>query len=124
MRLLPTFSMVVPLAAALALLAACNATDKDGQQAAANPSAASAPAPVVDDADITMRYSCDADTSVVILRGERARASLPDGNTVDMGKVSGSTPPVFSGAGLYFAIGDSQAHLSQEDGSELACQPQ
>lgn len=115
---------VLPIIPLALLLAGCNRNDA-GRTPEANP-AASTPAPAAesDDAAITMRYACDGDTKVEIL-GNSARAVLPDGGVVNLAKVAGSTPPTFSGGSLYFAIGSSDAHLSQADGTnELACEAQ
>lgn len=117
----------VPLAAVL-LLGGCNRNDAGdtGSVADATPPAASAPAPASsDDAGITMRYACDGNTTVAIMGSDKARVDLPDGPDVNLSKVAGSAPPVFTGADLYFAIGDNGAHLSQGDETnELTCQPQ
>lgn len=92
-----------------------------GKTAAPATNPASSPAP----ADVATRYACDPDTVVDVLEGgQAARATLPDGTRVDLGKVEGSDPPVYRGLNLFFTIGDGQAHLSQESGRELACRPQ
>jgi hypothetical protein len=122
MRIFP----LLPLAALL-LLAGCNhdaATDTAATTA--TPPAATAPAPAAsDEAGVTMRYACDGNTTVAILGSDRARVDMPSGPDVNLSKVAGSAPPVFTGANLYFAIGDSGAHLSQGDRTnELDCQPQ
>lgn len=111
---------------ALLLLAGCN---RDAAESAAP--AADTPAPAADaahardTADALMRYACDGDTEVAILEGERARVFLPEGRNVTLSKVAGSHPPVFTGADLYFAIGDNGAYLTQGDRTnELTCRPQ
>ena len=118
---------------ALLLLAGCNrdtADTADSTVDATTPAVdAAAPGPasaaVEDDAGITMRYTCEGNTSVAIMGSDKARVDLPDGPDVNLSKVAGSAPPVFTGANLYFAIGDNGAHLSQGDQTnELACQPQ
>ena len=115
---------VLPLIPVAVLLAGgCNRNDA-ARTPEAKPAATSTPASPSDRSDpaVTMRYACQGETKVEIL-GERARALLPDGSVVDMTKVAGSLPPTFAGGSLYFAIGSSDAHLSQEDGTnELACQ--
>jgi hypothetical protein len=119
-------SAFLPLAAVL-LLGGCNRDAADDTAADATPPATVTPAPAPasnDDSGITMRYACDGNTSVAIM-GDTARVDLPDGPDVTLSKVAGSAPPVFTGADVYFAIGDSGAHLSQGDESnELTCQPQ
>jgi hypothetical protein len=41
-----------------------------------------------------------------------------------MRRIAGSEPPTFTGGSLYFAIGETAAHLSQGDETnELACSP-
>jgi hypothetical protein len=120
-------SPFLPLAALL-LLAGCNRdAASDAPTTAAAPAAAPAPAAPAagDDAGVTMRYACDGNTTVAILGSDSARVDLPDGPDVTLSKVAGSAPPVFTGADLYFAIGDSGAHLSQGDRTnELGCQAQ
>ena len=119
-------SAFLPLAAVL-LLGGCNRDAADDTAADATPPADVTPAPTPagnEDGGITMRYACDGNTSVAIM-GDTARVDLPDGPDVTLSKVAGSAPPVFTGADVYFAIGDSGAHLSQGDESnELTCQPQ
>ena len=116
---------VLPIIPVALLLAGCNRTDT-GRAPEATPAAASTPAPAAESNDpaVTMRYACDGDTKVEIL-GDSARAVLPDSRVVKLTKVAGSMPPTFAGGSLYFAIGSSDAHLSQEDGgNELACRAQ
>ncbi|MCJ0825749.1 hypothetical protein MQC88_07240 [Luteimonas sp. 50] len=121
-------SVFLPLAGAL-LLGACN-RDTGADAGSATPAdttpPASATAPAgTDDKDVTMRYACDGNTSVAILGSDTARVDLPDGPDVTLSKVAGSAPPVFTGGELYFAIGDSGAHLSRGDETnELTCRPQ
>lgn len=123
-----TVLSILPFAALL--LAGCGNADNApaaaeqapaGETAAAVANPAAAPVP----ADVATRYACDPDTVVDVLQGEQAaRATLPDGTRVDLGKVEGSEPPVYRGLNLFFTIGDREAHLSQESGRELACRPQ
>lgn len=118
---------VLPILPAALLLAGCNRNDAGRTpEATPTPAAASTPAPAAESNDpaVTMRYACEGDTGVEIL-GDSARAMLPDGRVISLAKVAGSMPPTFAGGSLYFAIGSSDAHLSQEDGTnELACQAQ
>jgi hypothetical protein len=122
-------SVFVPLAAVL-LLGGCNRNDAGDTAGAAAPAdttpPATTPASVAsDDAGVTMRYACDGNTTVAIMGSDTARVDLPDKPDVTLSKVAGSAPPVFTGADLYFAIGDSGAHLSQGDRTnELGCQAQ
>lgn len=88
---------------------------------AARPAPAPAPPP---GPDVEQRYACDAGPVVDLLREGRAVARLPDGTQVDMARVADSVPPTYTGANLYFTVGDTGAHLSQSEGTELACQPQ
>ncbi|MFC7300857.1 hypothetical protein [Cognatiluteimonas weifangensis] len=109
---------------ALLLLAGCN---RNAAESAAPTTDAPAPAaaPARDAAGALMRYACDGDTEVAILEGERARVFLPEGRNITLSKVAGSQPPVFTGADLYFAIGDNGAYLTQGDRTnELTCRPQ
>ena len=107
-------------------MAGCNPRDDsagtDSDTAAAGKAVPSASP--TSDADVSMRYSCQADTKVAITNDGRARVSLPDGRIVDLDRVVGSTPAVFTGSSLYLTIGDHDAYLSQDDGNnELACKP-
>ncbi|MGV8932480.1 MAG: hypothetical protein ACOH1R_10290 [Luteimonas sp.] len=108
-------------------MSGCNPRDDsagtDNDTAAAGKAVPSA-SPPTSDADVSMRYSCQADTKVAITNDGRARVSLPDGRIVDLDRVVGSTPAVFTGSSLYLTIGDHDAYLSQDDGNnELACKP-
>lgn len=86
---------------------ACDATGDDGAAAA-----------------VAMRYACEPDTEVVVFEDGRARVALPDGQEVDLSRVTGSSPPVYTGGTLFFTVGDDAAHLSQGDRTnELACSP-
>lgn len=130
-HVLATASLPVAHMVTLILLAAigtsgCNPRDDsagtDNDTAAAGKVAPSTS--TTSDADVSMRYSCQADTRVAITNDGRARVSLPDGRIVDLDRVVGSTPAVFTGSSLYLTIGDHDAFLSQDDGSnELACKP-
>ena len=121
-------SVVLPLVAVL-LLGACNRNTAgdattDTTADATPPATATTPANNYE-AGVTMRYACGGNTSVSIMGSDTARVDLPDGPDVTLSKVAGSAPPVFTGADLYFAIGDSGAHLSQgAETNELSCQPQ
>jgi hypothetical protein len=119
------FAVLPIIPVALLLAAGCNRNDT-GRAPETTPAATSTPAPATESNDpaVTMRYACDGDTKVEIL-GDSARAVLPDSRVVNLTKVAGSMPPTFAGGTLYFAIGSSDAHLSQEDGTnELACRAQ
>src|SRR5690606_13134289 len=86
---------------------ACDATGDEGAAAA-----------------VAMRYACEPDTEVVVFEDGRARVALPDGQEVDLSRVTGSSPPVYTGGTLFFTVGDNAAHLSQGDRTnELACSP-
>lgn len=114
-RLLAILSLIL----ASALVAGCSGERNDQAQPAVQ-----APAPVPTaavDADALARYDCSAGVSVVLLKHDKARATIPGQPTVDLAKIADSTPTVYTGANLYFRIGDEVAHLSQEDGTELAC---
>jgi len=75
-------------------------------------------------AAVSMRYACDPDTEVVVFDDGRARVALPDGQEVELSRVTGSSPPVYTGGTLFFTAGDAAAHLSQGDRTnELACSP-
>lgn len=126
--------MRIPSAVVLiALLAGCtaghddaaDAGTTDGMPAASNAPAAPVAPPADEDPNVVMRYACDADTVVVVLRNGSARVSLPEGRDVDLSRITGSQPPIFAGNSLYFTVGDEQAHLSQGDEiNELVCSPQ
>ena len=123
---------LVPCIAILAatLLPACNREAADN--AATTPEPAGAPAPAMVPAptliepgdEITMRYACDRGVGVLVMRSGRATAQMPDGTIARLSRIADSTPPVFTGDGLYFRVGEERAFLSQEEGTELACQPE
>lgn len=107
----------------------CSTRQDDAATNAVAPAATEDPSPAQaaanQDADVTARYTCEAGTSVAMLRDGHARVSLPDGSSVDLARIAGSQPAVFTGSSLYFTIGDRGAHLSQQDETnELACKPQ
>lgn len=121
--------MRIPSAIVLIALAAGCTADRDDAANAGTidmPAAAAPAAPPADeDPNVVMRYACDADTVVVVLRNGSARVSLPEGRDVDLSRIAGSQPPIFAGSSLYFTVGDEQAHLSQGDETnELVCSPQ
>ena len=108
-------------------IAGCDTRQDDAATNAVAPAAAedpsSAQATANPDADVTARYTCEAGTNVAMLRDGHARVSLPDGSSVDLARIAGSQPAVFTGSSLYFTIGDRGAHLSQQDETnELACE--
>lgn len=122
MRILsPLLSALLPAL----LLAGCKAehnTPAPVAQTPTTPAPAKSIAPPT--ADVVTRFACDPDTVVDILKDGRAQVSLPDGLQVGLGKIANSDPPVYTGANLYFTISGNQAHLSQDNGRELACKKQ
>ena len=97
---------------------------RDGGKAALTCNAADATGASAGDATITMRYDCEPDTRVTVFSDDSAHVALPDGQYVTMRRIAGSEPPTFTGGSLYFAIGETDAHLSQGDETnELACNP-
>ena len=85
---------------------------------------ASAQAAAPDNTGITMRYACDADTSVTVMANGSAEVHLPDGRAVTVSRIAGSAPPVFTGESLYFTVGENGARLSQDEAAnELRCNP-
>lgn len=131
MRTLPTLLMAL----ALVLPAACRGDRNDTSKTAPDtPAATVAAAPASDTPatapaaahpeGVTTRYSCDAGVTISILRDETARVVLPNQPEVALNRVANSTPPVYTGANLYLTVGNGDAHLSQEDGTELGCRAQ
>ncbi len=125
---MPAAHIVTLILLAAIGMAGCNPRDDnagtgtDSDTAAAGKAVPSAS--TTSDADVSMRYSCQADTKVAITNDGRARVSLPDGRIIDLDRVVGSTPAVFTGSSLYLTIGDHDAYLSQDVGNnELACTP-
>ena len=85
---------------------------------------ASAQAAAPDNTGITMRYACDADTSVTVMANGSAEVHLPDGRAVTVSRIAGSAPPVFTGESLYFTVGENGARLSQDEAANvLRCNP-
>lgn len=68
-------------------------------------------------------YDCGSGVIVDMLKDDKLRATVPGQPTVDLQRIANSTPPVFTGGNLYFTVGQNGVYLSQEDGTELACQP-
>ena len=124
--------MKIPCALVLLMLASgCQADRNPADQVGATagtPAAKASPspdAPAGQDANVIQRYACDAGTSVAVMQHGRAQVSLPDGQQVEMSRVADSQPATYTGASLYFTLGDNSAHLSQLDQTnELACKPQ
>lgn len=109
-------------AAAPAVADAQSAADSDSD--ADDDDAVAADAAPADGPAVAMRYACDADTEVVVFDDGRARVTLPDGQRVQLSRITGSLPPVYAGGSLFFTAGEPVAHLSQGDRSnELACRP-
>lgn len=74
-------------------------------------------------AEAAVFYACDAGIGVAILHDGHARVSLHDGSKVELARIGGSKPAVFTGSSLYFTVEEHGAHLSQQDETnELACQ--
>ena len=123
MRTLSAFPLVLAMLLVLAGCAGERTPAPGKDDAATNAPAPEAvpPAPAPDDSQVTMRYACDADVKVDILRDGIARVALPDGRVVKLSRIADSAPPVFTGEALYFSIGDEGASLSQDEGTELAC---
>ena len=123
----------IPLILVVACLASCDTRHGEARSGTAADDAAATgkgnarPSSTASDEgpDVAMRYTCEAGTGVALLRDGSARISLPDGNRVDLERIVGSQPTVFTGSSLYFTTGDHGAYLSQQDGrNELACKLQ
>lgn len=116
------------------LLAGCNA-DRSATPATPAPDAAAAanadsppaggmqPGGTKPDAAPGKSYDCGAGVIVDVLEDDKLRATVPGQPTVDLQRIANSAPPVFTGGNLYFTLGSNGIYLSQEDGTELACQP-
>lgn len=72
--------------------------------------------------DAVARFNCDPGTEVTLDADGGGRVVLPDGQIVDLSRIAGSGPTVYTGASLYLRVEGDGAWLSQGDGSnELAC---
>lgn len=123
MRFPPALKLVFPLL----LLAGCTAERNAAPVERADAGATTTPAtstPMPDDSQVTMRYDCDRQVKVDVMQDGHARASMPDGRIAKLSRIANSTPPVFTGAALYFRIGNGNAFLSEDEGEEVACRPQ
>lgn len=105
------------------MLAGCGASQ---DSASATPAATDVASPVSTDvpkskAAAGKSYDCGSGVIVDILGDETLRATIPGQSTVDLKRIANSTPPVFTGANLYFTMGQDGIYLSQENGTELAC---
>ncbi len=121
---------------AVLLLAGCNA-DRSPAPAAQVPAtttpaatagdAATADAPqpgtATPNTALGKSYDCGSGVIVDILKDDLLRATVPGQPTIELQRIANSTPPVFTGGNLYFTVGQNGVYLSQEDGTELACQP-
>lgn len=68
------------------------------------------------------RYACDAGTTLTRNDDGSFRAEIPGNPPVRLTRITGSEPPVYTGASLYLRIADGDAMLSQGDGAnELHC---
>lgn len=116
-----SYAICCALCFALPMLASC---DRSAADDAAAP-AAVAPAPQPASENVTLRYACDRGVQVSMLRSGKVDARMPDGTVAHLSRIADSSPPVFSGAGLYFRVEQERAFLSQEEGSEeVACLPE
>ena len=80
------------------------------------------PAPTPTTADAAARFHCEPGTQVTLDADGGGRVVLPGGQVVELSRIAGSGPTVYSGASLYLRIEGDRAWLSQGDGSnELAC---
>lgn len=110
------------LVAALAL-GGCNRTGSD--PATTTPPGelpADTTAPVPDDGTVSMRYSCGDGYRVAIM-GDVARVATVDGRQIDLQRVADSSPPLYAGEALEFAIGSQDAQLAQDEGAHWTCTP-
>lgn len=110
--------MRIPLSTAMlaAMLAGCNADrpaaapDTDVETTAA-PTAAT-PTPPAQGDGVTMRYTCADGNKVDIVGGDTARVTLSDGRDAELDRVDGSSPPLYSGGDLQFAVGSEGGLLA------------
>ena len=84
--------------------------------------AVATPAPTPTTTDAAARFHCEPGTQVTLDADGGGRVVLPGGQVVELSRIAGSGPTVYSGASLYLRIEGDRAWLSQGDGSnELAC---
>lgn len=69
----------------------------------------------------TMSYSCDDGHRVEIIQTDTARIMLADGRRVEITRAAGSAPPMYSGEGLQFSVGDQGGTLSQDEVGSFDC---
>lgn len=110
----------------LAMLAGCNAdrpaTTPDADAEAASTAApTTAPAPPVQVDGVTMRYGCADGNKVDIVGGDTARVTLSDGRKLELARVEGRSPPLYSGDATEFAIGSEGGVLARDDGGQWDC---
>lgn len=104
----------------LACLAGCG--DRSAMPTDAGAGVETTPPASGEEDNLTARYGCQAETTVVVLDDGTARVSLPGGERHTLERVADSNPQVYAGDSLYFTVGADAAHLSQQDGArELAC---
>lgn len=107
----------------LAMLAGCNADRPDATpdaEAASTAAPTTAPGPPVQVDGVTMRYDCTDGNKVDIVGGDTARVTLSDGRKLELARVQGRSPPLYSGDATEFAIG-SEGGVLAHDGGQWDC---
>ncbi|MEG3191355.1 hypothetical protein [Lysobacter sp. D1-1-M9] len=69
----------------------------------------------------TMSYTCDDGHRVEIVETDTARVMLADGRRVEITRAAGSAPPMYSGEGLQFSVGNQGGTLSQDELGSFDC---
>jgi hypothetical protein len=109
----------------LAMLAGCNAdrpaATSESEADPAPPAAPSTSPPPAQGDGVTMRYACADGNKVDIVGGDTARVALSDGRTVELPRVDGRSPPLYSDATLQFAVGSEGGVLAGDDGAPADC---
>ncbi|MDQ3287678.1 MAG: hypothetical protein M3Q42_05335 [Pseudomonadota bacterium] len=67
-----------------------------------------------------MRYACDGGSAVTIV-GDAARVSAPGDYEIQLQRLAGSAPPIFSGEAMEFAVQSDGAVLNFDGGGLLPC---
>lgn len=111
------------LSGCLAVLA-LGACDRTQTAESTTPVAPDSATPAATDAasgdSVSMRYACDDNYQVSVM-GDTVRVTRQDGTDVELSRVAGEQPPLFSGEAMEFSVTDVGAVLTQDEGGTFSC---
>ena len=68
-----------------------------------------------------VRYTCEGGWNVVV-SGDTAQVTAGDGRVIQLQRVVGRSPPLFTGGALEFSLDGEGAVLGQDEGGPFACE--